>query len=124
MADTTPKKNIFVVFFTWLWSVVLWTWNLIWTVAKQGWSLVSDHQWDFDPFKLAGFASFAFAAFIAFQVIDLAKAAAPNPTALTVLAGLVASFITVGTFLFSQARKQDEVQAKLTQDPGPGNGGK
>jgi hypothetical protein len=78
------------------------------TVAKQIWSGVSDHQWDFDPWKAGGIAAFVLAAIWSSQVFDLALAkGVRDPGTLGVLAGLVTAFITVGTFLFGQAKSHD-----------------
>jgi hypothetical protein len=86
-------------------------WASIKKIGKQLWSLVSDRQWDADPYKIAGFGCVIFAVILAFRVFTAATAGKTG-TDLATLAGLVGSIIAVGTFLFSQARKSDETLPK------------
>jgi hypothetical protein len=82
-------------------------WNAIKSIGKQLWALVSDRQWDFDPYKVAGFVCVAVALVLGFKVFAAAMAGKTGAD-LATLAGIVASVIAVGTFLFNQARKSDE----------------
>lgn len=82
-------------------------WTAIKAIGKQLWSLVSDRQWDFDPYKVAGFLCVAVALVLGFKVFAAAMAGKTGAD-LATLAGIVASIIAVGTFLFNQARKSDE----------------
>jgi hypothetical protein len=72
----------------------------------QLWSLVSDYERDFDPWKLLGVGCFILAAVWGSTVFRLALAGRDSST-LGILAGMVSAFIAVGTFLFGQSRKSD-----------------
>lgn len=84
-------------FFVWLWSGIV-------AVAKQLWSVISDFEKDADPWKIAGLGMFVLAAFGGIWVFDHS---ALEVEKLGIYSGLVASAITVGTFLFNQSRKSD-----------------
>ena len=124
MADANPVKKAFflVRFVVWLAglikAVVLGIVHFVVTLATQAWALVSDHEWDFDPYKLGGFAAFGFCAYVALEVMDMVKKPGADPALVGIVAGLVVTFVSVGTFLFSQSRKND---ADL-RDKGSGNG--
>ena len=87
-------------------------------IGRELWSLISDHEWNFDPYKVGGFGAFGFSVFLILRVLELVDRNAPT-AAIGIVAGLVASGITMGTFLFSQARKSDEsLMNKRPGDPG------
>jgi hypothetical protein len=81
-------------------------WNVLKKIGRQLWAPFSDAQWDADPYKIAGFVCVIFALILAVKVFA-AAAAGKTGADLVTLAGLVASIIGVGTFLFNQARRSD-----------------
>jgi hypothetical protein len=109
-ATVVKKANWFVALFVGVWHAIVWVWDKVLFIGKQLWSLVSDHQWDFDPYKLGGFASFVFAGWLALKTVALAEAKA-DFSSVSVIAGLVTVVIGMGTVLFSQSRKADGVLA-------------
>jgi hypothetical protein len=84
----------------------VWLGSLIWKALKQLWALISDGEWDLDPWKIGGIGAFILAAIWGMQVFRLAAKGSDAAT-LGILAGLVSVFVTVGTFLFNQSRKND-----------------
>jgi hypothetical protein len=82
--------------------------KILYNIGKQFWSLVSDHGWDFDPWKAGGIACFIIAAIWGNDIFKLVLVKNVFDTGtLGILAGLVTGFITVGTFLFGQAKEHD-----------------
>lgn len=89
--------------------------NALGAIFKQLWALCSDGDWDFDPYKLGGFAAYVIAGVLVFRLFDLAVKI--DGTALATLAGLVGLIAGLGTSLFGMARKVDAAQ---TASKGPG----
>jgi hypothetical protein len=75
-----------------------------------------DEDYDLDIFRIVGFFAYAGAIFIAFKTVAMVESLATDK--LLVLTGLVASLSTVGTLLFSQARKgdKDRIDNRLESD--------
>lgn len=113
-AAIVRKVNWFVrgweAFWKGVWIVIKGVGLVIYHVARQLWSIVSDKDWDFDPWKLSGFGAFGVATWIALRVVDLSGKPTVDPVVIGTLAGLVTAFITVGTFLFGQSRQNDKGQ--------------
>lgn len=84
--------------------------QVIYHIARQLWALVSDKDWDFDPWKISGFGAFVLAGWTALKVIGLIDKGVTDAAVLGIPAGLVTAFITVGTFLFGQSRTNDKGQ--------------
>jgi|SRR5579872_1682541 len=91
--------------------------TIVETVTKRGFwaslgrhllSLVTDHEWDLDLYKIGGLASFGMVFFLVFKVISMIEATPAVPiAAVGIVAGLVASMITMGTFLLNFSRQND-----------------
>jgi hypothetical protein len=79
-------------------------------IGKEIWSLVADSQWNFDPYKVLGFAAYIVAGILAFRVFDLLQAGKAGGSDLVTLAGLVGLIAGLGTSLFGMARKVDSAQ--------------
>jgi hypothetical protein len=86
--------------------------SVLFKILKQLWSLVSDHDWDLDPWKIGGFVAYTFALLKANQLFDLVSAGKVDGMLAGTLGGLIAGFITVGTFLMNQAMAHDATLAK------------
>ena len=94
-------------------------WRGIKAALRQLWSLVTDHAWDADPYKLGGFAAYIVAGILAFRVFD--AAAKVDNLALGILAGLVSIVAGLGTTLFSMSRQHDATL--IAQVPPAGGAG-
>lgn len=81
-------------------------WGFIAAAFKQIWSLISDHNWDLDPWKIAGFVVYAYAILKIDEVFSLAKTT-KDFGIISTLGGLVSILLTIGTFLFRQAKDHD-----------------
>jgi hypothetical protein len=81
-------------------------WDFIVSVFKQIWSLVSDHNWDLDPWKIAGFSVYGYAVLKINDIFLLARTT-KDFGIISALAGLVSILLTIGTFLFRQAKDHD-----------------
>lgn len=77
-------------------------------VLKQLAAIITDHDWDIDPFKIGGFAAFGLSAFLIFRVLDMVQVPRPDVALVGIIAGLVTVPITMGTYLFGLARKSDQ----------------
>jgi uncharacterized membrane protein len=73
---------------------------------KQVWSLITDHNWDLDPWKIAGFLVYAYAVVKINDVFEIAKTVKDFGIVST-LGGLISILLTIGTFLFKQAKDHD-----------------
>lgn len=92
-------------------------------VGKELWSLVADGQWNFDPYKVGGFAAYVVAGILAFRVfgyVDTAaiKGQALDAAVLGILTGLVSLIAGLGTSLFGMARKVDAAQVAANPTAG------
>jgi len=86
-------------------------------IGRQLWSLVSDHEWNFDPFKIGGFAAFGLSASLILHVVEMTNATHPDAVLIGIVSGLVTVPITMGTFLFSLASKSDQaLMSKPTKE--------
>jgi nitrate/nitrite transporter NarK len=88
-------------------------WTAIRTAARQLWSLVSDHEWDLDPYKLGGFGAYVIAGILALKTAALVSDI--SDTKLGIMAGLVSVVGGLGTTLFGQARRNDATLAGKAQ---------
>ena len=73
---------------------------------KQLWSLVSDRQWHFDPYKLMGFICYSAGIWLSFKVFQMAGIV-PDAS-LAILSAVVTGLFTGGTVMFNQGRKSDD----------------
>jgi hypothetical protein len=107
-------------FSSWFKSWWLPLWAFFVKVLKEVAAPVTDFADHLDGYKIGGFGAFAFAGWLAVQVIDLAKKADPSAlTGLVSLSTLVTAFIAVGYFMFSHAKDVDKSlsQAQGVQPP-------
>ena len=83
--------------------------KVIYNVLKQMYSTITDHKWDVDVFRIGGIAAYIVAGKIALQAAT--QVIILNEAKLGILAGLVSAIAGIGTMLFSQSRKHDDVLA-------------
>jgi hypothetical protein len=74
-----------------------------------------DEDFDLDIFRIVGFIAYSGAIVIAFKTVSLALTELPTEK-LAIVAALVISLSTVGTLLFSQARKGDASRIDARND--------
>jgi hypothetical protein len=85
-------------------------------MAKQLWSLVTDHNWDFDPWKTGAIIVYIIAVLKVNEVFQLVKDT-KDVSIILPLSGLISVLLTVATVLMKQAKDHD---ATLVSPPKAG----
>jgi hypothetical protein len=85
-------------------------WEKIKDFIKKILSPFMDREWHLDPYKIGGFLLYAGAYYLTQITFKLATTL--SDAKIGVLGGLIAGFVTAGTFLFQQGRKSDDTLGK------------